>query len=80
MFPTKYVLVASIGKHQSKYYLSIYQGNYSGKGMNEKNSNKYDDVFFSQTQLSKNLNLSANLSVKNKKAHVTRRLLVYSGH
>jgi len=48
--------------------------------MNEKNVNKYDDMLFLQIKLSKDLNPSINLSVKNKKAHVTCRLLVYSGH
>jgi hypothetical protein len=48
--------------------------------MNEKNVNKYDDMLFLQIKLLKDLNPSINLSVKNKKGHVTRRLLVYSGH
>jgi hypothetical protein len=48
--------------------------------MNEKNVNKYDDMLFLQIKLSKDLNPSTNLSEKNKKTHVTRRLLVYSGH
>ena len=36
--------------------------------MNEKNVNKYDDMLFLQIKLSKDLNPSTNLSVKNKKS------------
>jgi len=44
--------------------------------MNEKNVNKYDDMLFLQIKLSKDLNPSINLSVKNKKAHV--KYVLYS--
>jgi len=43
------ILAVSIDKHQQKYSLSKYQGNYSGKRMNEKKAKKYDDVSFLQT-------------------------------